>query len=469
MAQETREFTPFTDEAAVPASDSAAVVTPRPGEWEPPASEGDTSRPINTLGLAIYYLASLLFMYQDYLNIGVMKATDERVVVSALGMLQYPDISLVLLIGFVVCYDAEFRSALRSKPGVAFLMFLAGYSCLGVLMGNEFGMVRTDLRVWGWGIGGLAMFRIAMKMRRPALHILALCLMAGVMLYVSAVSIKNQMGMAQAMDNVRVWDLNVFNYAGMMIPLLGLVLTLVTLRGTLPFLGAALAFWLYFDGAILIGATRSLALGLIVVCLCASVSLLFHRDEKQITWQISPRAFWIGLITALGAAAVVATLLGFAFTGSTVLANRLSDEHDVTSGTDRLVELQDGLSQLGFFKGIVGGGLGCTFESIFDYRAIQFHIAIFTFLLKFGILPFSVIVITLYLVLPFKFLQAFLRPATLSPSTRTALLVVLPSVFGWLTILSTSGGYDMYYAIGLGMAAGVFSEVKTQGLTRLCR
>jgi len=469
MAQETREFSPVTDETAVPASDAAAVITPSPAEWEMPASEGDTSRPITALGLATYYLASLLFMYQDYLNIGVMKATDERVVVSALGMLQYPDISLILLIGFVVCYDAEFRSALRSKPGIAFLMFLAGYSCLGVLMGNEFGMVRTDLRVWGWGIGGLAMFRIAMKMRRPALHILALCLMAGVMLYVSAISIKNQMGMAQAMDNVRVWDLNVFNYAGMMIPLLGLVLTLVALRGTLPFLGAALAFWLYFDGAILIGATRSLALGLIVVCLCASVSLLFHRDEKQITGQISSRAFWIGLITALGAAAVLATLLGFAFSGSTVLANRLSDDQDVTSGTDRILELQDGLGQLGLFRGLIGGGLGYTIESIFDYKSIGFHLTIFTFLLKFGILPFAVIVITLYIILPLKFLQAFLRPATLSPSTRTALLVVLPSVFGWVAILSTSGGYDIYYAIGIGMTAGVFTEIKAQGLSRLCR
>lgn len=469
MAQETPEFTPVTDEAAVPASDTAAVITPRPVASEPPESAGDTARPINALGLAIYYLASFLFMYQDYLNIGVMKATDERVVVSALGMLQYPDISLVLLIAFAVCFDAEFRSAVRSKPGVAFLMFLAAYSCLGVLMGNEFGMVRTDLRVWGWGIGGLAMFRIAMKMRRPTIHILALCLLAGVMLYVSAISIKNQMGIGAALDNVRVWDLNVFNYSGMMIPLLGLVLTLVTLRGVLPFLGAALAFWLYFDGAILIGATRSLALGLVVVCLSASVSLLFRRDEKQITAQISPRAFWIGAITALGAVAVVATLLGFAFSGSTVLASRLSGDQDVTSGTDRILELQDGLGQLGLFKGIVGGGLGYTFESIFDYQSLGFHITVFTFLLKFGIVPFSVIVITLYFILPFKFLQAFLRPATLSPSTRTALLVVLPSVFGWIAILSTSGGYDIYFALGLGMALGVFAEIKAHGLTRLCR
>jgi hypothetical protein len=275
MAQEPPEFTPVTEEAAMPASDTAAVITPRPVAWEPPKSAGDTARPINALGLATYYLANLLFMYQDYLNIGVMKATDERVVVSALGMLQYPDISLALLIAFAVCFDAEFRSALRSKPGVVFLMFLAAYSCLGVLMGNDFGMVRTDLRVWGWGIGGLAMLRIAMKMRRPTLHILALCLLAGVMLYVSAISIKNQMGIGAALDNVRVWDLNVFNYSGMMIPLLGLVLTLVTLRGVLPFLGAALAFWLYFDGAILIGATRSLALGLFVVCLSASSACSF--------------------------------------------------------------------------------------------------------------------------------------------------------------------------------------------------
>ena len=469
MGLEPPEFTPVTDETVKPASHPATLLRPRPAVWQADGSDVAGSQFVNVLGLATYYLATLLFMYQDYLNIGAMKATDERIVATAFGFLQYPDISLVLVIGYAVLFAPKFRANLRSKSGVAFFVFLAAYSCLGVLMGNEIGMVRTDLRVWGWGIGGLAMFRIAMKMRRPTLHILALCLLAGVMLYVSAISIKNQMGIGQAMENVRVWDLNVFCYSGMMIPLLGLVLSLVTLRGVFSFIGAVLAFCLYFDGAVLIGATRSLAIGLFVVCLSASVSLLFHRDEKQITDNISPRAFWIGLATVVGALAVVATLLGFAFSGSTVLANRFSDDQDVASGTDRIVELQDGLRQLGFFKGLTGGGLGCTFESIFDYRSISFHITIFTFLLKFGVLPFAVIVVTLYLILPLKFLQAFLRPATLSPSTRTALLVVLPSVFGWVAILSTSGGYDMYYAIGIGMAAGVFAEIKAHGLTHLCR
>ncbi len=469
MGLEPPQFTPVADDTVKPASHLGTVIMPRPAARQADESAAATSPLINVLGLAIYYLASLLFMYQDYLNIGVMKTTEERIVAAAFGFLQYPDISLVLVIGYAVFFAPEFRANLRSKPGVAFFIFLAAYSCLGVLMGNEIGWVRTDLRIWSWGIGGLAMLRIAMKMRRPTLHILALCLLAGVMLYVSAVANKNQMGIGQATDNTRVWDLNVFNYSGMMIPLLGLVLTLVTLRGVFSFIGAALAFCLYFDGAILIGATRSLALGLVVVCLSASVALLFYRDGKQITDRISPRAFWIGLLTVVGALAVLATLFGFAFSGSTVLANRLSDDQDVTSGTDRIVELQDGLRQLGLFKGLAGGGLGYTFESIFDYKSIGFHITIFTFLLKFGILPFAVIVITLYLILPLKFLQAFLRPATLSPSTRTALLVVLPSVFGWVAILSTSGGYDMYFAIGIGMAAGVFAEIKAHGLTHLCR
>ena len=469
MGLEPPQFTPVADDTVKPASHLGTVIMPRPAARQADESAAATSPLINVLGLAIYYLASLLFMYQDYLNIGVMKTTEERIVAAAFGFLQYPDISLVLVIGYAVFFAPEFRANLRSKPGVAFFIFLAAYSCLGVLTGNEIGWVRTDLRIWSWGIGGLAMLRIAMKMRRPTLHILALCLLAGVMLYVSAVANKNQMGIGQATDNTRVWDLNVFNYSGMMIPLLGLVLTLVTLRGVFSFIGAGLAFCLYFDGAILIGATRSLALGLVVVCLSASVALLFYRDGKQITDRISPRAFWIGLLTVVGALAVLATLFGFAFSGSTVLANRLSDDQDVTSGTDRIVELQDGLRQLGLFKGLVGGGLGYTFESIFDYKSIGFHITIFTFLLKFGILPFAVIVITLYLILPLKFLQAFLRPATLSPSTRTALLVVLPSVFGWVAILSTSGGYDMYFAIGIGMAAGVFAEIKAHGLTHLCR
>ncbi len=465
----TEQPPPFTD-TAPPVQEVSARPTRWVG-WAPrqPAEPARSKTVPPILALFLYYLVIALFVYQDCINIGTQKNGEEREVVAAFGLLPHADIALLLALGFVICFDRSFRALLASKWSIALVVFLVAYSMLGLLLGNETKWLRVDLRIWGWLFGGLALFRTLMNLQRPSLHILSTCLIAGVILYLSAASGRDQMNAQQAVSNERLWDVNVFNYAGMMLPLLGLVFGLLPVRSILGFLGALLAFGLFFYGGIIVGATRSLAFAVLAVCLSSAAGLLFERTRTQITAKLSPRATWIGLCMLGAGFAVVATLTGVAFSDSTILADRFSSNGDINSGFDRIVELQDALRQIGPFKAVVGGGLGYTFDSIFDYTSIGTHLAVFTFLLKFGIVPFVVMTLSLYVYLPVRFVLAVLNHPSVSPSVRTGLLIVMPGVFAWLAILATSGGYDVYYSLGIGLSVGAFAEIKDRGLLQICR
>ena len=419
-------------------------------------------------GLMVFYLTLLLFVGGDCFNIGNQKSVDEAEVVTIMGLAPR-DIALALILGFALVTDASFRRTLQSKPGLLFIGILLAYSFLGIVLGNEFRWVREDLRVWGWCLGGFALFQVLMSFRRPSFHLLMICLITGLVLYLSAEGGKNSMSNEAYLGSERLWDLNVFSYSGMMVPLLGLVVCLSTLKNTFYFAGSMLALLIFFYSAVIVGATRSLALALLLVCALAVPSLLFARDNEKITKRVSGAAPWVaGLVVVMGLL-VIATFLGLAFSSSTVLADRLTNSSDIDSGLDRFVELSDGLNQLGVARAIIGGGLGFTIESIFNYTSIGTHIGTFTFLFKFGILPFIAIVVYLYVFLPLKLAQAVFSPGSMHPYTRTALLVTLPGVLGWALVLAMSGGDATYCFIGVGLLVGEYMEVSRRGLTRICR
>ncbi|GEM_PF-3434398 len=419
------------------------------------------------MGLAVVYLAIGLFIYPDWINIGMIHGVEEVDEVRIFGM-PPPDIAFVLILGFAFATNLEFRLAVLGRTGLLCLGLLAAYLFLGLAWRNDLSWIREDVRIWLWGFAGLGIFHLIMKARHPCLHILAATLLAGAVLFLSADAARGTMDNNAYLGNTRVWDLNVFNYSGMMILLLGLTLSLCALKNIFYLGGALAALGVFFYSAVMVSATRSLALALLAVCAFALPSLLFKRNREIIGLRVGGKAVWIAALVGLAVVLVAATFLGLAFTGSTVMADRWNAE-DIDSGVDRFVELSDAIRQLGLVKGLTGGGLGFAFESIFDYTSITLHIGVFGFLLKFGILPFLAIAGFFYGILPVKFVQAILFPRSLHPFMRTALLVTLPGLLGWALILSMSGGYDHYYFIGAGISLGVFAEVRRRGLGRICR
>ncbi len=426
-----------------------------------------SSLPVTLIGLAIVYAAIGLFVYPDWINIGVQHGVEEIEEVRFFG-LPTPDIAFVLILGFAFGTDAEFRRALSSKTGLVFFGFLAGYSFLGILLGNEFGWLREELRIWMWGVAGFAAFHLIMKAARPCAHILALCLIAGAVLYLSARGAQGGVSNDAYLSNDRIWNIGVFNYSDMMIVLLGLVFSLCALRNVFYFGGAMAAVCLFFYSTVMLSATRSLSLALLVVCAFAVPSLMFKRNRDVITLRLGGSAIWVAGLVCVAGVLVAATFFGLAFANSTVLADRWKS-NDIDSGMDRFVELGDALRHLGPVKTVLGGGLGYSFDSTFEYTAISLHIGIFVFLLKFGLLPFLAVTAFLYLFLPYKYIQALVRPLSLDPRMRTALLVTLPGILGWALILAMSGGYDHYFSIGIGLSVGVFNEIRARGLREICR
>ncbi len=423
---------------------------------------------VSLVGVFVFYCTLLLFVGGDCFNIGNQKSVDQAEVVTIMGVAP-KDIGLALILGFAMLTSPGLRQALKSKFGRFSIGLLIAYTFLGIVFGNELNWVREDLRVWGWGLGGLALFHVLITFRRPSFHLLMICLISGLVLYLSAEGGKNSMSNDAYLGGERLWDLNVFSYSGMMVPLLGLIVCLCTLKNAFYFTCSMAALLIFFYSAVIVGATRSLAIALLLVCALAAPSLLFTRDKEKISRRVGGAAPWVaGLLLAMGLL-VVATFLGLAFSSSTVLADRLTNSSDIDSGLDRFVELSDGLNQLGLFRAIIGGGLGFTIESIFNYTAIGTHIGIFTFLFKFGVLPFVAITVYLYVFLPLKLIRAIFAPRSMSINRRTAVLVTLPGILGWALLLAISGGYGTYSFIGLGLLIGVFAEVSSNGLTRVCR
>lgn len=422
---------------------------------------------LTLVGLLVVYAAIGLFVYPDWINIGIRHDSEELAEVRIMGM-PTPDMAFVLVLGFTFLANIPFRRIVLSPPGLAFIGVMGAYSFMGLAMGNAVNWLREDWRIWLWGVAGFAMFHLIMRTRRPCFHLLTITLIAAVVLLVSAESARNIMSNDEYLQNGRVWDLNVFKYAGVMIIFLGLILSLCALKNLFYLAGTLAALGIFFYSAVMVSATRSLALGLIMVCALAVPTLMFERNRDVITLRVGGRAIWVAGVVCIAGLLVIATFFGLAFAGSTVLADRWKSD-DIDSGLDRFVEAGDAFAQLGVLKAIIGGGLGFTFESIFDYTAVSLHLGVFVFLLKFGIVPFVAVVAFLYVFLPYKFVQALALPRALDPRLRTAILVTLPGVLGWALILTMSGGYDHYFFIGVGFSLGVFNEVRAHGLREICR
>ena len=444
-----------------------SVVSDTPGAAEPGNLRvQDKRRRTNSKGnsvirFGIFYLTLLLFAFEDFLNIGAGQ-TDELVTATVLWIFNYADLALFLILGYCIAFDRSFQACVFGRVGRAFLAFIAGYYILGVIFGNQVEYIYRDLRIWGWGFAGLALFRALMRFRHPCAHILAICFGSAAIMVASALSAKSQMTLQASLDSERVWDLDVFRYAEILVPLLGILLGIGALR-PVYLAGALVALAADFYACVLMAATRSLALSLAIVCICAALGCAYKRNQQSITARLGGPGVWIAIVVLGAVVLIAATLIGTAFSDSTALASRLAGDDD----NGRIEELMDALRQLGPFKTITGGGLGYVFESTVGYTSLTLHIGTFIFLLKFGVVPFALIVLLLYVYLPCKFLQALFRPLAFNPNFRSALLIVLPGIFAWIAVLSISGGYDVYCSVTLGLLVGVFGEIRRTGFTRL--
>jgi hypothetical protein len=135
-------------------------------------------------------------------------------------------------------------------------------------------------------------------------------------------------------------------------------------------------------------------------------------------------------------------------------ANRMAV--DIPEG--RVIEVEELLAELQPIDYLVGQGLGGTIADCVGLEAPltpTLHISIMNSLLKFGLMPFLVIVLLLYVRLPVVFARAIFRKRATNPRA-VASLICYPAAGGATSLMLMSGGYTEPSFLMLGVLYSFF-------------
>ena len=137
--------------------------------------------------------------------------------------------------------------------------------------------------------------------------------------------------------------------------------------------------------------------------------------------------------------------VGSIFTNYTIISSRIGIDHN---WYNRIEELTTVLDQLNMFSFLIGKGIGSVVATPFGQVHVP-HIAIFWFLISFGLIPFLFAIYFLYVKMPLSYLKSIRlikRTGKIHP-----ILIVAPGLFAWSVTLLISGGisYFGFFSIGI--------------------
>ena len=334
-----------------------------------------------------------------------------------------------------------------------------------MIQGNEVSFLIGDIVVLVWPLGGVALFRLMLKSKRPTLHLFAfICLFTAVMNYSQIVTLETQI--SEILSSGRVINKAVYACSGLLLVPTAIAVGILFRKGVVYVTLLLAMVAIHFYNIVLLTATRSSAITLLVLMLFSSVGLSYKIKNGTLTTKQSFLSILIAMLGVVCSVLIVLTLIGNLFDNSTsLISDRGADDYTTVL---RMLELADALDKLNAVEWIFGGGLGYAFYSIVENVGMvgALHIGIFTFLLKGGLIIFIPIAIFLYLILPTLFGIAWLNPRALDCNTRSATLIVLPGVFSLLVLLTLSGGFSTFTFLGAGFALGAFLEIQEEGLDK---
>lgn len=429
---------------------------------------------IKLAATSIFYVSLFLLTFSDFLN--AQFDIEQRSAVKV-GVASGTSLTFVILVGSAFFIDREFRRLLLGKTGIFYGAVVIFYTWMGwQLFGNSIDWIRMDLSICLWLIGGLAMFRILANSYRPKIQLTSLISVSTVFIYYSILLQAERMNaLANAGVTERITDWNTWAYSSLLLPLTGIALGVLCRQGwfwTISILGLV-AIHLYSLG--FIGATRSVTLSLLTVVIFSAFGLSYHISNGALTTKSSlkqPKRL-IYLLLLIGIFLVVAVffinfeqLFADLFQNSLIFERLFNPDHSTERSSQ--LRIEEAIEGIQVFQDeiefLFGKGLGATFFSVLGYEINAFHIGILTFLLKGGLIMFGFVVFILYVKLPLLFIKSIVKPHRLDYLKRTALLTVLPGVFGWAVLLLLSGGYSQFNSLGIGFAFGAYSHIRKHGL-----
>ena len=223
-----------------------------------------------------------------------------------------------------------------------------------------------------------------------------------------------------------------------------------------------------------IGATRSVLLSVLTALIFSVFGLSYRLSNGVLTTKSSLRQprrlvyllLFVGIFLLFAIFFINFEQL-FELFQNNLIFERIFNPDSATQRSSEL-RIEEAIGGIQSFQDeiefLFGKGLGSTFFSVLGYEINAFHIGVLTFLLKGGLIMFSFVVFIVYIKLPQLFVKSLLNPHAFNPLRRTALLVVLPGVFGWAVLLLISGGYSMFNSLGIGFAFGAYLHIKKYGL-----
>jgi hypothetical protein len=414
-----------------------------------------------------FYLTLFLILINDYLNAGV--DAEKRIAM-------FQGISLLTLacsVGFAFILDSVFRKILLGKIGIFYFLFLSLYTLMGwYIFNNDFVFIRSDIQAFSGLFIGLAIFRLIVKSYCPKLQLLAFIIFPTWLLLYSTTQTIIARRLEVAGIEQRVVTFLDARYSSLLeIPssIALAILSRISFIWAMPIWGAI------FCRAYLLGflnAKRTILLSILVLVVLSLMVLSYKASNgflNNSSSVFSSRNFKI-LLMALFILVVFIFFNDFntaeVFQDTLLYKRFYQTESGDRSSELRIEEVISGIQSLQDIEFLVGRGIGANYWTpVRSEMTNHFHIGIFNFLLKGGLILFSVVSYFLFVYFPYLFIKAASEPKSFDPKKRTALLSVLPGLFAWIIVFLTTGhAYPQFY-IGLGFGIAAYLHIKKYGLT----
>ncbi len=409
--------------------------------------------PATIAGYISVLLAWTIIFAFDYRRIGLTQLTDEP-----MSLVIHAAI-LVGLAGAALLNSDLFRTFAESRSSLAMLVVASIAMVIGFMRGNPLARILLDLKILAWVYGGYALFCAIALTRHP--RVLVGLIAAGV--YVMLI---NASAHAEILDDAGRIGYGVYwDYSELSLVMLGLIyyyLTPVTKWRMGLFISTVILHGYY---VLMLGRNRSDLLAFAAFGLCAILGLR-QRYKSDKNYRRARRFIVSILLVSLAVGTVISSKSkeNYVVDVGTPIVDRLK-ELSLSDETvhSRLAELSHFFEQSSLRDLVIGRGFGATIRNVNNDMDMNYmHIAIFSFLMKLGAIPFLVVILLIYVKLPFDFLRAVVKDRSMGKARSLAIIRSYPFPLGWLALTLMSAGIDWYFTLGLGMLWAAYDSTIMQ-------
>ena len=415
----------------------------------------------------LLYLTYFGFNLEDILHIGNPLDFRERAYIAGIPI---RDITLLLMLGVFAFKHNEIFKIIKRKPIILYVVAMIFFSLQGLLINGYsiIGLMRGDQRVLLWFLGGISFCFLLIKTGKVKLNLQIIVALTTFFLVISTFQSEawrfGTVGLSVYIE--RIYDYNIFIFSGFLFTPLILLFNIerISIRDKVVSLSGVLA--IVYCGAYL-SNTRSMAFLSVILIGLYALSINFRNNGFFLTQIKLSKAVIIGLILCCIGAHIIPSLLG----SEPRLERLLTITYADIQSNPRYSEVQDFLEQSGGLLALTGEGLGAyIYSSIYNWGKTRvLHVGIFNFWLKFGILPFLLIIFFLYFRIPFIYLKTVFHYSKVATLQGTANVVVLSSLFLWIASLAMSGGFAEVSFLFAGFAYLMYGEICQNGLSRILK